>query len=1156
MPFAKSIWNAVTTAIAVIAIVAAVSTTILAGVTHAATVTQALHLATTLEAGEATDDILLFTTPSGAGEGETIVVTFASEIDTSAITEDDVDMLDDDVDLTTASDCSGAEQASVAMAADVLTITICAGDGGAIAPGSDVRVEIGFVATDSGVGANQIVNPAVEGTYYVSVSGTFGDSGSFALPIGGNDTIEVSANVDQPTGSSGPGGSGCGDSTAPVISAITVSDTSEDSATITWETNEAADAAVDYGLTDSYEVGTETDTSLTGDHSIELEDLEEGTEYHFQARSSDRCGNEATSSDQTFTTLDVTACVNSNVEAVDIGETTTRISWDTNESATSTVEYGEDATYGTTVSDGTLEAEHSVILTGLSQGTTYHYRVSCEDASGNEGVSEDQTFTTEEDEAPSNVSDLVADAGDGSCTLSWSNPPDEDLAGILALRCLDEYPSGPTDDDCEEAFDDLDTGFADSGLANGTTYFYGLFAYDAAGQFASGALEDCTPSGTEEEVPEEEVAEEEVAEGEEAAEEAEETEEGETTEEGEETAAEEEAGEATEGEEAPAEEGEEEAELPETTVTEEALVPSDEVSFTVEDGAIELEADDDGSIDLIAGSELTVSIPEDALSGDVDSIMLVVGSDLYILVLEDGTYSADIVLSDTSGDSTLAILVFYADGTSQTISFLANLLEPGYTYELLEGSETRVGNSSVTLLVSENGSFEVWDASPYGQFNPVTTNADGEFAWYVENGTYQVRAEKGGYETAEVSLTVAKNIVNPRVELTAEVPIIEEIVPAVTSAVETVTETVTNTLEAIRELPGVQEAAIAAAPVVASVAVASTVALAAAFDLVPFLQYVFTSPVLLFWRRRRKAFGVVYHAYTKIPIDLAIVRLYRLTETALQRERASQAEGTPPPVIQPGDYRVVATRKGLVRTRVTGKDGRFQFLVQPGDYLVLVTKPGFLYPSQYLLKDKTDGSFLDLYHGEVIRVTDKDVNIAPNIPIDPVDVEHRLAPARIKRMKTLRVVQHVIAIVGLILALYVFAIRPSVWTFGLFASQALLYLLVRRLAAPRKPKSWGIVYDQETGRPLQHTVVRIFEPKYHKLLETGVTDSKGRYSFLLGPSVYYSTYEKSGYEQKQLEQIDFSSKKESSEWAKDVDLKAQTSQETSERSAKPPNAGS
>ncbi|MEM1082939.1 MAG: chitobiase/beta-hexosaminidase C-terminal domain-containing protein [Verrucomicrobiota bacterium] len=81
----------------------------------------------------------------------------------------------------------------------------------------------------------------------------------------------------------------------------------------------------------------------------------------------------------------------------DPASTTVTISWSTDEASSSFVDFGTTTAYGTTAGDPTLVASHSVVLQGLQPSTTYHFRVRSEDASGNEAVSGDFTFTTAEE---------------------------------------------------------------------------------------------------------------------------------------------------------------------------------------------------------------------------------------------------------------------------------------------------------------------------------------------------------------------------------------------------------------------------------------------------------------------------------------------------------------------------------------------------------------------------------------------------------------------------------------------------------------------------------------------------------------------------------------------------------------------------------------
>ena len=99
----------------------------------------------------------------------------------------------------------------------------------------------------------------------------------------------------------------------------------------------------------------------------------------------------------------------SNVSASDIGSYGATISWDTSDNATSQVFYdtqSHDSTAGYayhSVADPALLTEHSVLLTGLSPSTTYHYRAkSVATVNGTEfiAISDDYAFSTSPVSAP------------------------------------------------------------------------------------------------------------------------------------------------------------------------------------------------------------------------------------------------------------------------------------------------------------------------------------------------------------------------------------------------------------------------------------------------------------------------------------------------------------------------------------------------------------------------------------------------------------------------------------------------------------------------------------------------------------------------------------------------------------------------------------
>jgi len=86
------------------------------------------------------------------------------------------------------------------------------------------------------------------------------------------------------------------DQTAPEISAVEISEVSNNSVTITWETDEDADSLVNYGLQPDYGIVRIPVADRTS-HSITLDDLEPGRIYYFRVVSADEEGNQGISAD-------------------------------------------------------------------------------------------------------------------------------------------------------------------------------------------------------------------------------------------------------------------------------------------------------------------------------------------------------------------------------------------------------------------------------------------------------------------------------------------------------------------------------------------------------------------------------------------------------------------------------------------------------------------------------------------------------------------------------------------------------------------------------------------------------------------------------------------------------------------------------------------
>jgi hypothetical protein len=91
------------------------------------------------------------------------------------------------------------------------------------------------------------------------------------------------------------------DREAPEISNLEIADVSETSVTITWETDEDADSAVNYGLQADYGIAR-IPVADRKEHSVVLDDLEPGRTYYFRVVSADDNGNQGISADYRIVT--------------------------------------------------------------------------------------------------------------------------------------------------------------------------------------------------------------------------------------------------------------------------------------------------------------------------------------------------------------------------------------------------------------------------------------------------------------------------------------------------------------------------------------------------------------------------------------------------------------------------------------------------------------------------------------------------------------------------------------------------------------------------------------------------------------------------------------------------------------------------------------
>ncbi len=271
--------------------------------------------------------------------------------------------------------------------------------------------------------------------------------------------------------------------TAPFISNVGITNLTPGSATVNWLTTIPADSQVFYGTTSAYGSQTTLDPSLVTSHLQTLTGLTPNTLYHYQVRST-ASGILHTLGDFIFTTPpNIVQGMIGSVSVSAITGTSATITWVTNVPADSEVDYGPTTSYSRYpwVVPGLVTA-HSVTLAPLAPNTLYHFRVRSIDASGNEGISADYTFTTAADQSPPFFSAISPSfIMSNEATITWTTSSQADSQ--VDYGTTTSYGSSTA----------LDTGMVTAhsqtlnGLIPGTLYHYRVKSRDGMGNLSMSA---------------------------------------------------------------------------------------------------------------------------------------------------------------------------------------------------------------------------------------------------------------------------------------------------------------------------------------------------------------------------------------------------------------------------------------------------------------------------------------------------------------------------------------------------------------------------------------------------------------------------------------------------------------------------------------------
>lgn len=520
-------------------------------------------------------------------------------------------------------------------------------------------------------------------------------------------------------------------------------------------------------------------------------------------------------------------------------------------------------------------------------------------------------------------------------------------------------------------------------------------------------------------------------------------------------------------------------------------VSAKDIPLTVVDATVEVLPQTTATLEVLIDNDRAAAV-----------YIELIGIQYPLIKNTEGIWTGSIPIGGAGSTGTIVIEDDSGIIVSSPLAF--DVIAGGFVYEIIDGQAAGVEGVDITVYDLDGS---LWDAERYGQSARSVTRASGYgFGWYVPNGTYVIRLEKEGYEVSETVITVAKNILAPSLLITRSqeesIPIdseqtgrIESILDGAKELPQVTATFLQNSLAALQDLSS-EEAVLVGAPVLVGIATVATFA-AEGSQLLWLLYSFFSQPFLFFTRKKKRNTGTVYNSVTKLPIDLVVVRAYE-----------------------------VLTNR-LVKTVVTNNAGTFFLkLSVQGTYRLEATKQGFVFPSVYLQGVQEDGVFSDVYTGQDIIVGAQADALQVAIPLDP---EGSLVSAKVLTwQRTKRRIALALSPISVCVTLGTCFFYPSLFTIGLFILQIGLYAVTWRIAHKHRKTSWGIVYDETSRRPVGNVMIRLFEPKYNKLVDSVLSDANGRYVFALGPNEYYATFTKKGYIEATVRPIDYTHRKEMS----------------------------
>lgn len=224
---------------------------------------------------------------------------------------------------------------------------------------------------------------------------------------------------------------------APALSNVSFSDITTNSAILSFDTNKASSAVIEYGTSTNYGSSvTDESGSGTTKHTVRLKDLTDGTTYQLKITINDSDGNKLTSTGHAFTTIAKPRISNVRFEPI-VGEARpgAKISWETNVPTSAAVRISSDQGETSEMASSELKTSHEfAVKDKLADQRTYSFVPQSRDQFGNLAIGDTQRLQTPQDSRPPKLSDLVVQVKSAGTTVG----SDQKSAQLVVTWTTDE----------------------------------------------------------------------------------------------------------------------------------------------------------------------------------------------------------------------------------------------------------------------------------------------------------------------------------------------------------------------------------------------------------------------------------------------------------------------------------------------------------------------------------------------------------------------------------------------------------------------------------------------------------------------------------------------------------------------------------------------